>query len=163
MRLMRLLCANVGPLLVTGTVLVLSGCADTAVQKKDDVGAWLATLPEANADYGSYPSNYQEIIKVAFAGQLKDPDSARYSNFTAPKYDQMVHLDYVMHDNVIVNAAGVKKTAIYGYSSCVSVNAKNSFGGYTGNEQYWFLIRNGQVIRTEPVQGIVYRGHRATC
>jgi len=149
---------TISSLLATGTLLVLASCADTAAQKNDaDVAAWRATLPEPGADYGSYPTNYQNAIETAFVRQLKDPDSAKFSDFTAPKHDQMVQVEYATH------GVGVNKTAVYGYSSCVSVNAKNSYGGYTGNKQYWFLIRNGQVMRTEPAGGLVYIGHGATC
>ena len=161
MRMMQRFCKMMGTMLATASFVVLSGCATgpSAAQINDaDVSRWTASLPEPGADYGAYPNNYRKIIEAAMTGTLKDPDSARYSGFTQPKHDQIVHLDYAPNRGV-----GVTKTAIYGYAACVAVNAKNSFGGYTGDQLYWFLIRNGQVVRSTQVGGILYMGHSATC
>lgn len=135
--------------------MALFGCA-TELQRKDmEADAWTSTLPDANADYGSYPSDYQEIIKKYLTRNLKDPESARYSEYTKPRKEHAV-------ENVN------KKQAIYGYSVCVLINAKNSYGGYTGNHQYWFLIKNSQVIRskdtnTDMFGEYIYRGHPINC
>ena len=162
MRTTRRLCSELDAMLVTASLLlVVSGCAtgpDAAQINDADVSHWIATLPEPGADYGAYPSDYQKIIETAMAGMLKDPESARYDGFSQPKHDQVVHLEYAPD-----GAVGVTKTAIYGYSVCASVNAKNSFGGYTGDQEYWFLIRNGRVVRSTQEGGILYMGHFATC
>lgn len=161
MRMMRWSCTRMGALLATASFLVVSGCATgpNAAQINDaNVSRWIANLPEPGADYGTYPSNYRQIIEAAMADMLKDPDSARYSGFTQPKHDQVVHLDYAPNGGV-----GVTKTAVYGYAVCVAVNAKNSFGGYTGDQLYWFLIRNGQVVRSTQAGEVLYMGHFGTC
>jgi hypothetical protein len=67
------------------------------------------------------------------AEQLKDPESARYSKFRP-----------LAKDLKIVNAK--TRNATLGYSTCVDINAKNSYGGYTGAKRYWFLIRDGKVV-----------------
>ncbi len=36
---------------------------------------------------------------------------------------------------------------LYGYMVSYSVNAKNRYGAYTGAQQRFLLIRNGQVIK----------------
>lgn len=148
--------------LVAATVLatfVLAGCAAQAlpqVQKKDaEVDAWKQTLPVLSGDYGSYPTNYEELAKAHLATTLKDPESARFGVFSKPR-----------KEHVITNVDA--KEATYGYSTCVSVNAKNSYGGYTGNHQFWFFIRNGKVLRSQDVDSgpfgrTIYRGRSVNC
>jgi len=35
----------------------------------------------------------------------------------------------------------------YGYATCYAINAKNSFGGYTGEKTHYILIKNDIVIK----------------
>lgn len=86
------------------------------------------------ADYGIHPSNYQEIVKAYFQGILKDPYSAQY-RFSEP---------YKAYLRAAPIVGGNPKT--FGYIAEVGVNAKNSYGGYTGEKQYRIFIRNGSVI-----------------
>lgn len=66
-------------------------------------------------------------------GTLKDPKSATFSR---------VHVD---------TAAGV---------TCGTVNAKNGFGGYTGDD--WFLVRmSGQIVLGESLHKLPARTKRA--
>ncbi len=151
------------------SLLVITGCATgpSPVQMMDqDTARWRASLPEPGADYGIYPQNYQEIVTTAIAGILKDPDSAKYSGFTQPRHDQVIHLEFQSDGKgglVTDGSSPPVRTAIYGYAVCVAVNAKNSYGGYTGNQTYWLLIRDGQVIRTAQAGESLYIGHLATC
>lgn len=139
-------------------VLVLAtlgtGCATQAQKMDEEADAWTATLPDPNANYGTYPDNYQELMKAWFQDNLKDPDSAKYSGYTNPIKEHAI-------ENV--NA----KKVIYGYSACVYVNAKNSYGGYTGKKQYWFFFNNGKILRAKDTSSafgrIVYRGHPINC
>lgn len=84
----------------------------------------------ANADYGPYPSNYEQIIKDIISPILIDPYSA-VLNLNAPKqgYNNMV-------DGII-----------YGWNVCGTVNAKNRFGGYVGPKPIYAMIKNGAVVR----------------
>lgn len=88
----------------------------------------------ASADYGPFPDNYQELIKDHVGPQLKDPESARY-RFTEPVKGY-------------IRKAPIQggKPANYGYVATVWVNAKNGFGGYTGEQGYRFLLKNGVVM-----------------
>lgn len=86
----------------------------------------------ASADYGTYPSDYEEIVKKYMDMRLKDPDSARYEFINSPKTGW--------------NSWGGRK---YGYIVCALVNAKNSYGGYTGSQIYYFMIKNGRVIDSQ--------------
>ena len=89
----------------------------------------------ASADYGPYPENYREIVKAYFSAALKDPYSANY-NFERP---------YKGYSTKSILAGGGPDK--FGYLVKVYVNAKNSFGAYTGWEPYLFLIRNGRIIQ----------------
>lgn len=80
------------------------------------------------ANYGPYPSDYESIVYGFMERILKDPDSARYK-FRTP---------------VIRGYAG--SPSRFGYVVCVEINAKNSFGAYTGYRLQLILINSGQVI-----------------
>jgi hypothetical protein len=84
----------------------------------------------ASANYGSYPDNYKEITKRHFGDVLKDPGSARYNNWRGPSKGWRATM-------------GGNR---FGYRVCVDVNAKNSYGGYTGRETFYLMINGGQVI-----------------
>lgn len=139
------------------SMLLLAGCAGQSATDRNwakemdaQFNAYKATLPEPGADYGKYPNNYQALIKEFMNSVLKDPGSAQYSNFSKPRKEHAI----------------ADRRAIYGYSACVMVNAKNSFGGYTGAKQYWFFIHNGNVVRYQTVSGkktIIYVGHYVNC
>ena len=82
-----------------------------------------------NADYGSYPSDYEQLIRRHMQSVLKDPDSARYDFLNSPKSGW--------------NVLGGKK---FGYVVCANINAKNSFGGYVGTRMSYFMMRDGRTI-----------------
>ena len=83
----------------------------------------------ANADYGSYPEEYQKPIESFMSRALKDPSSAKYEFLGRPQKTW----------------ATVAGDTEFGYGLCAYINAKNSFGGYTGAKLYFFLIKNGSV------------------
>lgn len=118
------------------TALLLTGCATTQQEdpsQKAAEQAWISSLLKSKDSYGAYPNDYQNIVKSYMSQQLKDPDSAKYLNFREPK-------KYLK----IVNVKN--RVAILGYSTCVDINAKNSYGGYTGSKRYWFFIRDGNIV-----------------
>jgi hypothetical protein len=99
----------------------LSGCAGLPSQEE-----------AARADYGSYPSSYESVVKKYFEYTLKDPDSVQYRGITSPK-------KWWLGNRI----DGAK----YGYLVCATSNAKNSFGAYTGYSTDALLIRNDTVIQ----------------
>ena len=115
-----------------------------------EADTWKKTLPDDKADYGPYPTEYKLIINSYLRSILKDPDSAKISKISKPR-----------KEHKIVNQ--FKKEAIYGYSSCVFLNAKNSYGGYVGEKPYWFFIRNGRVIDSSDNMGQIYIGRSKNC
>lgn len=86
----------------------------------------------ALADYGPYPDKYQLKIANYLRSTLKDPDSAKLTEPLAPAKTY----------------AGLSQP-VYGWGTCIGVNAKNSFGGYTGSNMYFFLFRNGEISMVE--------------
>ena len=105
---------------LTIVIALLSGCASLP-----------STEQAESADYGSYPDNYESVVKAYYARVLKDPESIRYGNITSPQ-------KYWLGSRF--------EGARYGYLVCASVNAKNSYGGYVGSRTDGLLIRNGSVI-----------------
>lgn len=79
------------------------------------------------ATFGTLPPDYQEQIHGFLDVALKDPYSAHVDIGTPRKAAALRGL---------VNGGGYA----YGYSVTVAVNAKNSFGGYTGTEVYTFFF-----------------------
>lgn len=71
------------------------------------------------------------------AASLKDPESARYTF-------QPTFKGYSQDGSLATNGGRV----LYGYVAPVLVNAKNSYGGYTGNHQYVFMFSNGVIYDT---------------
>lgn len=100
-----------------------------------------------NADYGAYPVNHKAIIKIHYARILKDPTSVIYGAITKPIKDHAI----------------ASRKPIFGYSVCVSVNAKNSFGGYAGMETTWFLFRDSKIIAMRDPKYGIYIGRKVTC
>ncbi len=90
----------------------------------------------AAADYG-LPISDEEAQRDAerwLSRQLKDPMSAQYQW-------GKVYKGWIRH--AIIYGGRVE----YGYRLDASVNAKNSFGGYTGFKAYQFLFRD-RVLQT---------------
>jgi hypothetical protein len=98
------------------------------------VALTLQAIAETQADiplYGAYPANYKEIVTQWLNKQLIDPDSARIEWNGEPKSADL----------------GKNGEHLYGYLVNFTVNARNRFGGYTGNQKHAVLIRNGEVIK----------------
>ena len=90
----------------------------------------------ARADYGRAISQTEceNIAKSEIQRNLKDAGSAIFEFGSCEKRG--------MHS---IPVANIPKQ--YGYFLPVRVNAKNSFGGYTGFRNYNILLKNGNVIR----------------
>ncbi|MCC8365837.1 hypothetical protein J8V57_06000 [Xenorhabdus sp. PB61.4] len=137
--------------LLTGCISGPVGGNSYALPEKHQERPLISTIDFSKADYGSVPSNYKKLVKDQFEAALKDPDSAKYSNWTQPRQE-------VIFEN---------KSPVFGYSLCVNVNAKNSYGGYTGSQLHWIFIKNNQVKRIQNTTRFPYRmifiGHEITC
>lgn len=112
--------------LVAVLVITLSGCASIGPAVP------VAKIPESQAKAAVYPAkpDYQAASKAYFATILKDPLSAQYSNW-------MLSRAYIP----------IKGAPIFGHVVNVNVNAKNSYGGYVGNNLYFLWIGPDGVAR----------------
>lgn len=96
------------------------------------------SAPVQSFDYGAYPANFQQIVSQHFASTLKDPYSAQY-RFGQP-YRAVERTGLLFGGGVIWA----------GYAVTVEVNAKNSYGAYTGYKPYLVQIKYGQVVDVDP-------------
>ena len=98
-----------------------------------------ASLPTAEdasrADHGTYPVEYELIVKRYYERSLKDPESARYKGISVPK-------PYWLGNRL--------SGSEYGYLVCATLNAKNSYGAYVGYQTDGFLIKNGDIVKVVP-------------
>ena len=89
----------------------------------------------SSADYGS-PISQQDAEAQAqqfLRRYLKDPDSASYE--WNPVYRGWMR-------EAPIHGGGLK----FGYILDGNINAKNSFGGYTGLKPYKFVFYNGNIV-----------------
>jgi hypothetical protein len=87
----------------------------------------------AHGEFGSYPNDYDSLIKAWGQSNLKDPDSAKYVHISKPRKEWAV----------------AESMPIYGWSVCADINSKNSYGGYTGAQTFWFFFQNGKIFRSQ--------------
>jgi hypothetical protein len=120
--------------LFTLWIVFLTGC--TTVTKEE----------VATSDYGPYPSAYESEIKGKMGGTLKDPYSAIY-RFGTPQKG-------FAQDGF---ARGGKKH--FGWIVPFWVNAKNGYGGYTGEKLYYFMFADG---RSAEITGMINTGMART-
>lgn len=98
--------------------------------------------------YGEKQKNYTTLIKKYFESTLKDPDSAKFYNFSKPKKEFIFN----------------NKQPMGGYSVCVEVNAKNSYGGYTGKQLHWLFFKDDQILRVQGENSkMISRWHNISC
>ena len=94
----------------------------------------------ASANYGKPVDELlvDNILPTAIKSALKDPYSAKIKKYIAPI------------KGWIANIGGFDdfrgRKYQYGYFVVYKVNAKNSFGAYTGDQSYYFLIRDNKII-----------------
>lgn len=141
---------------ILSATVFLTACAPNQkmldAQKEDaEFATAVKNINLDTADTGKRPNNYQVLVENAIREILKDPESAKFSKFTNPRKEVMVE----------------NRNFVYGYSTCVFVNAKNSYGGYTGNQLYWAFIRNDKVLRIQNTNGayggMIFRGRSINC
>jgi hypothetical protein len=104
--------------LVTIATLV-SGCATT-----DE------PLP-SGFDYGPPPSDIEQAVEAYFQRTLKDPESARYEYETG-----LIKVSCIQN----IFKASQKSAWDPYWAAVVRINARNSYGGYTGNKRYSALF-----------------------
>jgi hypothetical protein len=99
-------------------------------------------------DYGPRPpENHKEMEKEIILSYLKDPYSAQFSSWAEAQPNVMPETDFSPNPKLV-------------WVTSVQVNAKNSYGGYTGDNTWAFAWSNGKIIaigspRTTP-RGTTY-------
>lgn len=121
--------------LILAAVLLLpqAGCGIMAPKV-----AMITHQQAAELDFGPYPANYQEIVKDYLKKILKDPDSAKVEFLDKP--------EKATSDGLSDSSGSSLSVPRYGWGNVVRINAKNSYGAYTGYKNREYLIWNGQVI-----------------
>lgn len=109
----------------------ISGCG-VAYQMKRDELLKTATIEE----YGPKPpSNHRDIEQQIINSVLKDPDSAKFQSWNDG------------YTTIIQSGLG-SPTPMLVWMTSVDVNAKNSYGGYTGYKTWYFAWSNGRIVAT---------------
>lgn len=88
--------------------------------------------PLTLADAGPKPADAMAIAKAAMLPILKDPESARFQ--------------LIRPARPVVTGTTMIHQGAAGWEICVNVNAKNSYGGYTGYRTTYLLWNSGRVV-----------------
>jgi len=92
---------------------------------------WAAMNPGPVPDRAAAEAQAKDAIRYV----LKDPDSAQFRG-TTPFFKTLYNFGF--------GAAGSYEPL---WALCVEVNAKNSYGGYTGYQSWLVKFRNGRPVR----------------
>ncbi|WP_239404412.1 YgdI/YgdR family lipoprotein [Aggregatibacter aphrophilus] len=112
---------------------LLAGCTTETKITMNDV---------RNMDYGSYPENYEQTIRRYLARTLIDPNSLMIDGFSKPKkYLEITDRRY----NVVTDSYNPAVFLRY-YIVCARINAKNTYGGYTGWQDHIYYFRDGEIV-----------------
>jgi hypothetical protein len=96
---------------------------------------------DAAPDVGPAPEKASgtALVEEAIKATLKDPDSARFS--WPNEFRNGSYKPFGFHRRV------------FGWYTCGTVNAKNSYGGYAGKSPVLGVIANGKVVYTNMDEG----------
>ena len=109
--------------------LIISGCAKGIIPIPSGV------MPERNTDYipkqdyGVYPDDYQSLLKKYLKNKLPNSSDAKVEFVNKPSRLSIDHLG----------------NTYTGYRLCLSINAKNQKGIYTGYKTHLFVINQNKV------------------
>jgi hypothetical protein len=110
------------------------------------------------ANFGPYPKNYKKLIQEYMKNHLLDPGSVRYRFFLEPVKVNAISAAYLSELNSIIESKGKSfvrngtilpddpDNYIFCYRVPVYINAKNTYGGFTGEQVYIFYIKNSKII-----------------
>lgn len=107
-------------IIMTFLSIIIAGCTGNVTKEQLD-----------SADYGTPPTHYKESIESYLESTLKDPQSKIVKYIDMPKKGHWYY-------------SGNR----FGYYVCANINAKNSYGGYTGFSKYFFAFQNDQLVHS---------------
>lgn len=121
-------------ILAFSACILFSGCVATMAEKPSQKEDKYAVFTAQKPDYGylpTFPEGLREMAKNHFQYRLKDPTSA-IIKVTEPEQCYM-------------RAAPISggKITQYGWCTRILINAKNSFGAYTGFQIHRIFIKDG--------------------
>lgn len=122
-------------------VLALAACATSKPIQRSTTD--MTKIKSAN--YGVYPKNYEQRIRQDLENRLLDYDSAKIKITLSPKktYEISPTYDYKYASGAVERRVSGWDAKAF-YSVCVNVNAKNSYGGYTGWQTYRYKFWNNE-------------------
>jgi hypothetical protein len=92
-----------------------------------------ATKEVEKAEFGAQPVGVEKALREQILAALKDPESARIEFQEArPTWGRVVG----------------QPDTVFGWEVIAMVNAKNSYGGYTGAKPWSFMLRDGRLLST---------------
>lgn len=110
---------------------------------------WTITTVDDTAS-GLAPVHYEASIKSYLETRLKDPFSAHYRHLSAPE-KHIENVQVVTQSPTLVNVNGrMRVTRKHCWRVTVEVNAKNSYGAYSGWTTYTFLFRGEDIMSAYP-------------
>ena len=115
--------------LIGSLSLLLAACAYTPPS------AQVSMKTVRSANYGSYPRNYQRQIRQYLNDTLLDPDSAKIRIAPPRKVFKIYETDDRPSQPKYYPC----------YLVCAEVNAKNTYGGYTGWQTKRYRFTNGSM------------------
>lgn len=119
--------------IVAISAVLLSGCG---VAYRNAAAEFISTQPPSA--WGSAPpSDYKALQRKILLISLKDPESARFQGEDGQP------------ERVVISASMTDPKVVPVYLTRVQVNAKNSFGGYTGFKEYRFFWNEGRLYAHE--------------
>lgn len=111
--------------------LGLAGCAASGPRTQAEAIQQAETEEQSIA--ANVPSDYRLQIADDFKRTLKDPYSIRDAEITKPG-SAFIGLAFGGHAITV----------------CARLNAKNSFGGYTGQQNYKYIFREKRIAESMP-------------
>lgn len=101
-------------------------------------GCVAATAPGGGnlspSDFGTAPSDPEQVIASFLRGHFKDPGSAQVERLGGP--------------TIITMKGSILGPPTYGWGLCFRANGKNSYGAYSGYTTYALIWRDGSIQRT---------------
>ena len=125
--------------LFLATVLTLSACGIAYQQQRSEI------LKTASAEsFGPPPpANYRSMGEAFFKRVLKDPESAKFDWIGEPRHEA-------------IQPGFGSPHAVPVWVTPVRINARNSFGGYTGFDLFGLAWKDGKIVAyTSESQGSV--------
>lgn len=140
---------RVTTILIAGVFFLIGGCS-SKVTVNSPTNEMLKT-----ADYGPKPTNVKQDLQDYFDRVLKDPHSVQLKSITEPEKGYL----YIPKETTWKGErryVDLDYHPVYGWFSCVTYDAKNSYGGYVGwNQLVMFYVKGNEKPYIQDAEKIV--------